>query len=137
MYSIPIAPAGLMQTLRVVTVGSGNISLQPVVLGNRLFGTQRLPSDPIGTFALTLSNVVVGSRVHVEKSSDGTAYHDSVAANSVVVINLSAYAPGSANNDLKIKVRKATGTPNYQPYETQATALAGAGGVFVSQVLDE
>lgn len=93
-------------------------------------------TDPIGTFSLTLTNVVVGSRVHIEKQSDGTEYHDSVVASSTVVVSLSAYASGSPNNDLRIKVRKASSAPKYQPFETYATAVVGSQSVYIAQIPD-
>lgn len=106
-------------------------------IGHRTYSVQKASTDAIGTFTLTLTNVVVGSRVHIEKASDGTAYYDGVAGASTVVLSLSAYVSGSVNNDLKIKVRNASGTPTYKPFETQAVAIVGAGSVYVSQILDE
>lgn len=100
------------------------------------FSWQRLSGEPIGVFELTLTNVVVGSRVHVEKQSDGTTFDDRAAAASTVVISLSAYAPGSADNDLRIKVRKASSAPYYKPYETLTTALVGSQSIYVSQIAD-
>jgi hypothetical protein len=99
-------------------------------------GVFRLPTDPIGSFTLTLTNVVVNSRVHVEKQSDGTSYYDDLAASSTVVISLSVYSPGSALNDLRIKVRKASSAPKYQPFETLVTAIAGSYSAYVAQVPD-
>lgn len=132
-----LPPAGLLSTARLVVVQTGDISTKPAAGGFALYGVQRLPSDPAGSFTLTLTNVVVGSRVHVETQSDGTTFYDAIAAASTVVINLSAYAPGSPNNDLAIKVRKASGSPNYQPWSTQATAVVGAQSIYVSQIPDE
>ena len=100
-------------------------------------GVCRLPTDPIGTFALTLTNVVVGSRIHIETQGDGTTLHDSVADSADETIVLSAYASGSAYNDLRIKVRKASESPTYKPYETLATAIAGSASIYVSQIPDE
>ena len=97
---------------------------------------QRFPSDPIGTFVLTLNNVVVGSRVHVEKLSDGTQYYDALAAASTVVISFSAYSVGSAYNDLRVKVRKGSSAQKYLPFETYATAVIGSASIFVAQVPD-
>lgn len=97
----------------------------------------RLPTDSIGTFNLTLTNVVVGSRVHVEIVSTGAAVHDSVAGATTVVISLPAYTPGSASNELKVKVRKASESPFYRPYSSQVTALVGAAGIYIEQQLDE
>lgn len=117
---------------RSVDIPGDNQGFMAVTLG-----VQRLSGEAVGTFTLTLTNVVVGSRVHIEKQSDGATLDDEVAAVSTVVISLSAYAPGNANNDLRIKVRNASGSPAYKPYETLATALVGSTSIYVSQILDE
>ena len=96
-----------------------------------------LPSDPIGTFSLTLTNIVIGSRIHIEAQGDGTALHDSVADTANETINLSTYAAGSPYNALRIKVRKGTGSPTYKPLETLATAIVGAQSIYVGQIPDE
>ena len=96
-----------------------------------------LPTDPIGTFSLTLTNIVVGSRIHIEAQGDGTALHDSVADTANETINLSTYAAGSPYNALRIKVRKGTGSPTYKPFETLATAIVGAQSIYVGQIPDE
>ncbi len=116
---------------RPVDIPGDNQGFMAVTLG-----VQRLSGEAIGAFELTLTNVVVGSRVHVEKQSDGTSYYDQVAAASTVVVSLSAYAPGSANNDLRVKVRKGSAAPYYKPYETLATASSGAQSIYVSQIPD-
>lgn len=95
-----------------------------------------MATDPIGNFTLTLNNVVIGSRIHIEKQSDGTEYHDSIAASATVVINLSAYASGNPNNDLRIKVRKGSTAPKYIPFETYATAVVGSASIYVAQIPD-
>ena len=96
-----------------------------------------LPNDPIGTFSLTLTNIVIGSRIHIEAQGDGTALHDSVADTANETINLSTYAAGSLYNALRIKVRKGTGSPTYKPFETLATAIVGAQSIYVGQIPDE
>ena len=100
-------------------------------------GVCRLPTDPIGTFSLTLTNVVVGSRIHIETQGDGTTLHDSVADATSETISLSAYASGSPYNALRIKVRKASSAPTYKPFETLATAIVGAQSIYVGQIADE
>ena len=97
----------------------------------------RMPTDPIGMFSLTLTNVVIGSRIHIETQGDGTTLHDSVADATDEMITLSAYASGSAYNALRIKVRKGTGSPTYKPFETLATAIVGAQSIYVGQIADE
>lgn len=126
-----------MKFLRFAGVADVPASRRVIRVGNgQTISRQALAGDAIGTFTLTLNNVVVGSRVHVEKQSDGTSFNDQVAAVSTVVITLSAYAPGSANNDLRIKVRKASAAPYYKPYETLTTALVGSQSIYVSQIPD-
>lgn len=105
--------------------------------GSLILGVSAWPTDPIGTFSLTLTNVVIGSRIHIETQSGGTELHDSVADATPETISLSAYASGSAYNDLRIKVRKGTGSPTYKPFETLATATVGAQSIYVGQIADE
>ncbi|MCX8003425.1 MAG: hypothetical protein N2688_00465 [Burkholderiaceae bacterium] len=97
----------------------------------------RLTTDSIGNFTLTLTNLVVGSAIRIEIAGTGALVEYRVAANSTEVFTVPAYTAGSANNDLRIKVRKASAAPRYKPYETQATALVGAQSVFIAQIPDE
>lgn len=99
-------------------------------------GVARLPTDAIGIFTLTLTNVVVGSSIQVETQS-GTALYNGTAATSSPVIPLSAYGIGSPYNDLRIKVRKGSAAPYYQPYETLTTAFAGSQSIYIAQIPDE
>lgn len=105
--------------------------------GSHGFGVCAWDTDSIGTFYLSLTNVVVGSRIHVEKQSDGTQYYDGVADNSTETIALDVYVPGSANNDLRIKVRKGSDAPTYKPFETLATAIVGSQSIYIGQIADE
>lgn len=129
----------LLGVHRMVDVFDYSTTQKPVVggVGMSAFAVQRFPTDPIGVFTLTLTNVVPGSRVHVEKQSDGTEYYDAVAASSAVTVNLNTYAAGSPGNDLRIKVRKGTGSPTYKPFETLATAIVGSQSIYVGQITDE
>lgn len=111
------------------------IGSQP--LGTGSWGRQRLPTDPLGAFSLTLTNLVVGSVIQVQEQVSGTTLYNGTAAATSQLISLSAYAGGSAKNDLRIKVRKGTATPFYQPYETLAVASVGSQSIYVSQVPDE
>ena len=100
-------------------------------------GNARLPSDAIGNFILTLTNVVVGSAIQIETQDGSSTLYNGVAATSSPTINLSAYASGSAYNDLRIKVRKGTSSPYYRAYETLTTAFVGSQSIYVSQIPDE
>ena len=99
-------------------------------------GRQRLPTDPVGNFTLTLTNLVVGSAIRVETQT-GTLIEYRVADATTEVFTIPAYAAGNAANDLRIKVRKGTAAPFYVPYETLTTAFVGSGSIYVSQILDQ
>ena len=122
---------------RLTIIGAGRGILVPANVGGLSLGVSRWPTDPIGTFALELTNVVIGSRIHIETQGDGTTLHDSVADATSETISLSAYASGSAYNALRIKVRKGTGSPTYKPFETLATAIVGAQSIYIGQIADE
>ena len=115
------------------SLGRGNA----VHIGALSFGVARLPTDPIGTHTLTLTNVVVGSRIAIRDQADTTTLYDQIALASTVVIPLQVYAGGSPLNNWRIKVRKASTAPYYQPYETLMTATAGSSSIYVSQIPDE
>lgn len=99
-------------------------------------GVFAFPTDPIGNFALTLTNVVTGSSIQIESQDGSTTLHNSTAAGATVNITLQAYAAGSPLNELRIKVRKGSAAPYYQPYETLTTAVVGAQSIYVSQIPD-
>ena len=98
---------------------------------------QTLATDPIGVFALTLTNVVVGSAIQIEDQLGTTTLYNGTAATSTPLINLSAYAGGSGLNDLRIKVRKGTASPFYRPFETLTAAIVGSQSIYVAQIADE
>ena len=70
-----------------------------------------LPDDALGFFSLTLQNVVIGSSIQIETQDGSSTLYNGIAASSSPTVNLSAYAPGSAYNSLRIKVRKGTTSP--------------------------
>lgn len=101
-----------------------------------IFQKQSWPEDAIGLFNLTLQNLVVGSAIQVQ-ASNGVALFSGSAATDTKLIPLSAFAPGSPYNLLKVKVRKGSESPYYQPWETQAVSVVGSQALFVSQIPDE
>lgn len=104
---------------------------------NQFWGRARLPTEPIGTMMLTLTNVVPGSTYDVEVAGTGEPVMSGSAAASSVTLAVPVYQPGSASNDLRIKLRKASAAPYYQSYETQTTAAVGAQSIFINQLTDE
>lgn len=100
------------------------------------YAPQRLPTDALGTFYITLTNVVPGSAVQVETVS-GVQLHNGIATTGEYTVLLDAYAAGSPLNNLRIKVRKGSAAPYYQPWETLATATPGSASIYVSQIPDE
>ena len=98
-------------------------------------GRLRLPTDSIGTFTLTLTNLVIGSAIRVETQA-GALIEYRVADATSEVFAVPAYSAGNASNDLRIKVRKGTAAPFYKDYETLAVASVGAGSIYVVQVPD-
>lgn len=105
--------------------------------GLEAFSRQSLPGDSVGTFSLTLTNLVVGSAIRIEVASTGAEVATRTAASSTEVFSVPAYAPGSASNDLRIKVRKGSASPYYRPFETLATALVGSASIYVAQIQDD
>ena len=127
MFGVPcpfcqVFPLGRGKTL---SVGLGSL------------GAARWQTDPVGIFFLTLTNLAVNSRVHIETQVDGTTVHDSVADATSMTISIPAYAYGNPGNALRVKVRKGTGAPTYKPFETLATAIVGATSIYISQIPDE
>lgn len=100
------------------------------------FSVAALPTDPLGAFSLTLTNLVIGSAVQIE-ATDGTPLDNRTVDTTTEVFSLSAYAAGSPLNNLRIKVRKGSAAPFYQPWETLATATPGSASIYVSQIPDE
>lgn len=127
-----IVPSG--NGISFVKLPSANSS--PVQPG-AVVGQLRLPTDPIGAFVLTLTNLIVGSSIQISDQAGTRNFYNGTADASSMVINLQAYLQGSSLNSLRIKVRKGSASPYYQPYETLATAFVGSQSIYVSQIPDE
>ena len=102
----------------------------------QVYARQRLSTDSIGTFTLTLTGLVIGSAIQIETQA-GALVENRTAGATTEVFSVPAYVAGNASNDLRIKVRKGSAAPFYRPYETLATAFVGSASVFVSQIPDE
>jgi len=96
-----------------------------------------MPSDlAIGTFLLTLTNVIIGSAIEVQAQDGSASLHNRTATATTEVVTLGAYGSASPLGDLRIKVRKGSAAPYYQPYETLLTAFVGSASVYISQIPD-
>lgn len=84
---------------------------------------------------LTLTNVVVGSRVLIESQDGATVHYSGVASTTIVTAPVTVY--GDARDQWRIKVRKASEAPFYIPWQTLTTVTAGESSIYVSQIPDE
>lgn len=82
---------------------------------------------------LVMENVVAGSRYRIERLSDGLELFGGVAASTTVTIN----TQWLSDIPVRIKIRNASGTPAYRPFDTQAIISNVGFNVFVNQIPDE
>lgn len=104
--------------------------------GGTVIALQRLPTDAIGTCSVRIQNAVTGSRYRIEVSSTGTLVAEGDVSSADFSVSVPLYPAGNAANTLKVKIRKGTTAPKYQPFETQVTAVSAGALAYVSQVLD-
>lgn len=85
------------------------------------------------TSTLALTNVVTGSSYRVEDTADNSLIDSGTAAGSSV----SVIVPWlGAPRTLRIKVRKASAAPKYQPFETSAVVGLTDTSTYITQVPD-
>ena len=128
---------GFVGFARAVAFALGTTNGRYELHGGVAVSRQSLPTDPIGTFTLTLTNVIIGSAIQIESQDGTTTLYNGTAASSSPVLSLSAYAAGSALNSLRIKVRKGSASPYYQPYETLTTAFVGSQSIYIAQIPEQ
>lgn len=85
------------------------------------------------TSTLTLTNVVVGSSYRVEDTSDDSLIDSGTAAGSSVAVTVPWLG---APRTLRVKVRKASTAPKYQPFETSAVVGLTDTSTYITQVPD-
>jgi hypothetical protein len=127
----------LMDGHRIAFYGTaGDVAgVRPATFRN-IAGRMRLASEPIGAADATLLNVVVGSIWRIEDATTGATIATGTASASTVITSVSVFSGGG--DTLKLKVRKATSAPYYQPFDTQLIVFAGVPqSVFVNQVRDD
>lgn len=97
-------------------------------------GAFRLATDPLFYAALTLDNIVVGSRYRVTRVSNGEELATGVAAStSEVIAGLPVY---SNPMQVAITVRNASGTPAYKVFNTQASMSREGASAYILQIED-
>ncbi len=105
-------------------------------MGLMAWSVNRFPTDPVGTTTVTFDGVVAGSALQIESQDGSAVLHNSTAPGGSFGVTLSVYAPGSPLNAWRIKVRKGTSAPTYQPYETLMTATVGSSSIYINQLPD-
>lgn len=88
-------------------------------------------TDPIPT--ITLSGIVVGSRYRVDKYPSGTLIQEGTAASTEVSF---LYPFEDFPLTIRVRVRKGSGAPKYQPYEVLSNLTSADIIIPVSQVSD-
>ncbi len=96
----------------------------------------RNPSDPLFFASIMLQNIVVGSRYWIARASDlSDVLAEGVAETSEITLeNIPAYANPML---FEVRVRKGSGSPNYQPYKTFGYLVRDGATVYIAQVEDE
>jgi len=111
---------------------------RPINVGHLVsLSLQGVATDPIGTTTLTLQNVVNGSAIQIETQDGTTTRYFGTYTTGDSPLTLDVYQQGSALNNLRVKIRKGSASPYYQPYETQVTASTSPISIYVSQIPDE
>jgi hypothetical protein len=120
---------GSRQFTRVINESVKYASLQ----GVGSYSVQKGPTDALFSATLTLQNVVVGSRYRVTRASNGAELATGVAASPTVELTIPVY---EANMQADIRVRNASGSPVYKPFETAATMTENGGSAYILQQID-
>ena len=81
--------------------------------------------------SLTLEDVVSGSSIRIEKTSDGSLIEFRVADATTEVFSV------AGGIGYTVKVRKSSAPPKYEPWETNTGTLSANQTIFVSQVADQ
>lgn len=117
---------------------SGSAILITAIPGSRgsiagAMGYQRLAGESLYNVNLTLQNVVAGSVILITDLSNVEIIRATAVGGDTVLI-LPFYG---SNQSVKVVVRKATVTPFYQSYDTQAVITSTGTSLYVSQLTDE
>jgi hypothetical protein len=97
---------------------------------------QPYATDSIGSCDIAIENAVIGSRYRIEVASTGALVAEGDVSSASFAVSVPLYPAGNPANSLRVKVRKGTSAPKYQPFQTQVTAVAGGALAYISQVPD-
>lgn len=101
-------------------------------------GAFRLTTDPLFYAALTLQNIVAGSRYRVTRVSNGAELATGLVTGSGTVDWVISGLPVYANPmQVAITVRNASGAPTYRAFDTQALMDRDGATAYILQQLDE
>lgn len=84
---------------------------------------------------LTLTNVIVGSRITVRDQAKTVVHHNDLAASATVILTIPIY--GDSRDNWLVDIRKASAAPYYQRYKTFIVATVGAVSHYVNQLPDQ
>jgi hypothetical protein len=127
------ASKGFKLKIRIVcTTANTTNALTYITIPTNTNSTAMTYQYPLDEATITLQNVVVGSRYEIYNLTSSTTLVTGTASSSTVSIT----APSSDGDYLRIRVRKASSSPKYIPFETQTQVTSGVANVWVSQVLD-
>lgn len=123
-----------------VGIPSPRVQFFPAARGRAVYvlpisqGVCRLPTDPLFYAALTLENIVVGSRYRVTRRSTGDELATGVAASTDELISS---IPCYANPmQVDITVRNASGSPVYKVFDTGASIPKTGATAYILQTED-
>ena len=110
-------------------------SAQMYYANGATLGTVRDPADPLFFSAITLQNIVVGSRYWVARASDLTTVLASgvAEATDLTIDNIPAYANPML---VEVRIRKASEPVKYQPFITYGYLVRAGITVYCAQVVD-
>lgn len=80
--------------------------------------------------SITIEGLVAGSALRVERVSDNALMFENASTSTSEVVSV------AGGTNYRIKVRKGTSAPKYQPFATQTGTLSGDTTVFVQQIPD-
>lgn len=104
----------------------------PSVVGCR--STQRLSTDPWFYSTVSFTNVVTGSRYRIERESDGYLFLSGLASSTDFSVEVPIYSNTKVDTILtQIKIRNASGTPAYTPFEPKVILGRFGASIYVEQ----